>query len=423
MDAVIPIAVRRGSLSAWQTENPVLRYGEIGLVHGGGVGSSPTLFVIGNGVADFNNLYSSNSQHFVPLNVLLQNYLNPAIATLEAALLFESNARTAQDASLQLALTNEATARSNGDNTLQANIDNEASTRALEDSNLAAAVEALNTALADLSANIPNWFGLATQAGDLIVFDSSTGTMGVIQRGTDGQYLVSDSGENKGLRWNTLSVEWADVSGKPTEFPPESHTHTKAEISDSGEAWTDRRAGNYYRASGMWYYASENATQHTAVNHSQTSVFLVPFVVQKQISIQQLAIEVTTAGAAGSVGRLGLYAGDPSTCLATGLPLYDSGSIAMNTTGVKTVTPASALVLPAGLYFFAFSHNSASAFQLRSLSANAFPSVIGKTTAGGSLQGSYINGVRGAFGALPDASTLTQTRTQGSIYAPEYRIS
>ena len=28
------------------------------------------------------------------------------------------------------------------------------------------------------------------------------------------------------------TVEWTSVTGKPTEFPPEAHTHTKSEITD-----------------------------------------------------------------------------------------------------------------------------------------------------------------------------------------------
>lgn len=29
-----------------------------------------------------------------------------------------------------------------------------------------------------------------------------------------------------------ISVTWSDVTGKPSEFPPESHTHTIAQVTD-----------------------------------------------------------------------------------------------------------------------------------------------------------------------------------------------
>jgi hypothetical protein len=230
MDAIIPIVVRRGSLSDWTTSNPVLRYGEYGLIHVAGIASTPSAFVIGNGVDDFNTLWATDMNHFVPLGVILLNHLTPAVISLQNALSTEATNRSNADTALANSITSENTARVNADTNLQNQIDTEESERESGDANLQSAVDTVSGALSDLTSSLANWFGLATQAGDLIVFDSSTGTLNIIPRGTDGQYLVSDSAEDKGLKWNTLSVAWADVTGKPTEFTPEAHVHAASEI-------------------------------------------------------------------------------------------------------------------------------------------------------------------------------------------------
>ena len=205
-------------------------------------------------------------------------------------------------------------------------------------------------------------------------------------------------------QWKTKQLSTADISGLSTYL-------------------TDRRGGNYYRKSQRWYVPSDNTNTLTATNHSTPSVFLVPLPVYKTMVIDQIAVEVTSAGAAGSNLRFGIYNGDATTVVPTTL-VVDSGDISAATIGVKTFTPGTAITLTPGLYFTAFSTSSGTAHGIRSLTTTNFAQVIGITSAGGTSLGTYINGTRAAYGALPaNASSLTALNpTIGNIYALFYRI-
>lgn len=205
-------------------------------------------------------------------------------------------------------------------------------------------------------------------------------------------------------QWKTKQLSTTDISGLSTYL-------------------TDRRGGNYYRKSQRWYVPSDNTNTLTATNHSTPSVFLVPLPVHKTMVIDQIAVEVTSAGAAGSNLRFGIYNGDATTVVPTTL-VVDSGDISAATIGVKTFTPGTAITLSPGLYFTAFSTSSSTAHGIRSLTTTNFAQVIGLTSAGGTSLGTYINGTRAAYGALPaNASSLTALNpTIGNIYALFYRI-
>jgi hypothetical protein len=188
-------------------------------------------------------------------------------------------------------------------------------------------------------------------------------------------------------------------------------------------AVTDRRSGNYYRKSQRWYVPSDNTNTLTATNHIGVSVFLVPLPVHATMIIDQIAVEVTTAAAAGVNLRFGIYNADTTTVNPTTL-VVDSGNISASTIGVKTYTPASPITLTPALYFAAFSTDAVAAYGIRSLTTTNFAQVIGLTAAGGTSLGTYINGTRAAYGALPaNASSLTALNpTIGNIFALFYRI-
>lgn len=215
---------------------------------------------------------------------------------------------------------------------------------------------------------------------------------------------------------DTLYFDSADSQWKTKQL-------STTDISGLSAYLTDRRSGNYYRKSQRWYVPSDNTNTLTATNHSTPSVFLVPFPVHKTIVIDQIAVEVTSAGAVGSTLRFGIYNGDATTVVPTTL-VVDSGDISAATIGVKTFTPGTAITLTPGLYFTAFTTSSSTAHGIRSLTTTNFAQVIGLTAAGGTSLGTYINGTRAAYGALPaNASSLTALNpTIGNIYALFHRI-
>jgi hypothetical protein len=73
--AVIPIQLRRGTLAQWQSANPILRYGEYAVVLTDSIGEFPEGVLIGNGVDDFNTLWSNTDGIIRPF-VDTQNAIN-----------------------------------------------------------------------------------------------------------------------------------------------------------------------------------------------------------------------------------------------------------------------------------------------------------------------------------------------------------
>lgn len=78
---------------------------------------------------------------------------------------------------------------------------------------------------------------------------------------------------------------------------------------------------------------------------TQGVAIYMPFQVPAALNIDQLIAEITTAGAATCVLRLGLYL-DDGTGNHPGALLIDAGTVAADSTGVKTA--AAVVTLPAG---------------------------------------------------------------------------
>ena len=240
--AVIKIKLRRGTLAQWQAANPVLLQGEVGLVHDG---TYPVGFVIGNGTQVFNDLWASNLYKFTP-DANWQQALTAVNVALTNAIQSEANTRAAADITLTNNLATESQTRINADASLQGQINGEASTRAAADTALGNQILAVDSALTatitDLENNIQDWYGSATNAGDLLVFDPTAGTFMVLTAGANGEILSIDTAEPLGVKWTTAptgvgdmtkaeydpdndgvvvaadvaySVDWADVTNKP----------------------------------------------------------------------------------------------------------------------------------------------------------------------------------------------------------------
>jgi hypothetical protein len=129
-NAIIPIQVRRGDLAAWQSANPILRAGEIGLIEGAGK------FVIGNGSGTYDQLDpvgSSTLERYLSEGKIYEVIYNP----LSDAITDEQEARQDADTglqdsidtvagnltSVQGSLTTEIQDRGDADDALQLSID------------------------------------------------------------------------------------------------------------------------------------------------------------------------------------------------------------------------------------------------------------------------------------------------------------
>lgn len=75
---------------------------------------------------------------------------------------------------------------------------------------------------------------------------------------------------------------------------------------------------------------------------TEAEMFLSPIFVPARTPVDQVIFEVTIAGAAGSLVRLGLFDNDPARFVPRSL-LYDFGTVDTSTTGVKTLAIAATL--------------------------------------------------------------------------------
>ena len=102
------------------------------------------------------------------------------------------------------------------------------------------------------------------------------------------------------------------------------------------------KIGNYLIP---FYTVSASATLAMVAD----TLYLTPFFVARAMTIDRLAIQVTTAGAAGKIARLGIYKN--STNIYPGDLVIDAGTVAVDAIAVVAATINQ--VLTKGLYFMA----------------------------------------------------------------------
>jgi len=157
---------------------------------------------------------------------------------------------------------------------------------------------------------------LVDAKGDILI-GTADNTVARVAVGSDGKVSKADSTQSAGVAWDYA-------------VPP--HGSTK------------NGSTTYYSTPGFWTVAA--TTSALVANYC----FYFPYWVATPITVDQLAIEQTAAGAAGKLMRFGLIAATKNW-QPTGSALADSGNIAADgANGVKTYTPGSPVTLPAGRY-------------------------------------------------------------------------
>lgn len=87
-----------------------------------------------------------------------------------------------------------------------------------------------------------------------------------------------------------------------------------------------------------------------------------PFIVGRDITIDRLAIEVTSAAAAGKIARLGIYKSNgASGNLYPGDLVLDASTVAIDSTGVKAISINQSLTK--GFYYLAISNDAAASLR------------------------------------------------------------
>lgn len=97
------------------------------------------------------------------------------------------------------------------------------------------------------------------------------------------------------------------------------------------------------------YYPCVPSTSLSTSQFTANQLRLIPFVINRTVTLSALALETTTAGDAGSVARLGIYSADsngqPSTLLA------EAGTVATDAVGCPEAAFASPPTLTPGAYW------------------------------------------------------------------------
>lgn len=172
----------------------------------------------------------------------------------------------------------------------------------------------------------------------------------------------------------------------------------------SGGAGTPDRS--YYRRTGAtrerWYTVATTATAMT-VSTALTAnrIYAHPFIVPKTITLDRIAVNVTTLVASGQL-RLGIYSDSNSEPNSL---ILDAGTVDTSTTGVKTITINQQLT--AGLYWLVAASNSAThAFRVPAIASTINVCGVANTLPTGVMTHYYATFT---YGTLPSTfPTVTE---------------
>lgn len=171
--------------------------------------------------------------------------------------------------------------------------------------------------------------GIQGPAGIGIKGDQGDAGAGVPPGGTPGQILLKSGMEDYETIWYYL---------------PEDEAKTKPAV-------------DMYSAVNRFVSSATKVADFSSLAASGMRLYHVPFFLRQPMSVIGLAVNVTTAGAAGTIGRAGIYE-QGSNGYIGGL-VATSGDMDLSTTGVKQSTFSESVMLDAGWWFLSFVSNQA----------------------------------------------------------------
>jgi hypothetical protein len=165
-----------------------------------------------------------------------------------------------------------------------------------------------------------------------------------------------------------------------------------------------------FRKAGRWYTNALFPPANAAFTN-QLAIRYVPFFIDNDVTVTRMGINVVSIAPATSTCRLGIYTNDPSTCQPL-TRLVDTGTLAIDSTGAKSVTGLS-VALTKGLYWMAYVSNANSG-TITGIGTGAIFDVKGQANIGAV----GFAGVNQTFtyGALPATATPgTEVNSGGTI--------
>lgn len=177
-----------------------------------------------------------------------------------------------------------------------------------------------------------------------------------------------------------------------------------------------------YRKTGTvtlerWYSNAVGGYAPAASTYGGNILRGIPFVISDNQSWDRIGLEVTTAGSAGSVIRLGLYSS--SNCIPTNL-IADYETVPGDSLGIKTIVISQ--TLNPGLYFIALNHNSTTNIFMRSVPNDASPPVLGlPATFGATYCANSITSPL-TYTTMPSTFPTSGMTASGAGYTPDVRV-
>jgi len=157
-----------------------------------------------------------------------------------------------------------------------------------------------------------------------------------------------------------------------------------------------------YRSKGatlnQWYTSPNTGTALATATLTANVLRAMPFIVEKTTTIDQMAINVTTAAA--GLARIGIYRDNGNNY--PGALVVETTQIDTGTTGVKTATGGLPVTLEPGLYWLAIVTNAGPV--IRGFAVGSTVPVLGYTSSLGTAA-SFGWSVSYTYGALPTTFT------------------
>lgn len=444
--AIIKITIRKGTTLEWEDANPILLDGEFGF------DTTTKVIFIGNGEDDYSTLIANNANRLTSIALL-----NSSFNTLQTSINNEASTRASADTAINATVT-----------ALSGTVTTISSTLSSVVSDLAQLSSDFNTWYGEVatkgkipvvSENLGRASLLAVGSDGQVLTADSTKDQGVdwktLNKSTVGLSNVDNTSDtdkpvstaqssaissavsavtktslglgnvdntsdaNKpvstaqaaAIGARELSITAPADSSKFWDGTKAFRALTTSDIPGLNAAITNRKSFLYFKRSGLWYNNAINQAAYTtfALTANSSNAYMSFLVIEETITITDIAVENTVAGSAGSIMYFGIYqVTNPNTSYNSGpLVAANTTGISVATTGVKSLTLPSPVVLTPGVYLVTTTNNSTTAVTMRTIAAGS-TYAVGGTTAVTSLVAVGFTATRASFGALPsDLSGFT----------------
>ena len=216
-------------------------------------------------------------------------------------------------------------------------------------------------------------------------------------------YYIDDAFAG-GLIVSVKQLDGTELFGKAVKLEP-GKPKTITPVPSALQAGADTGRGLQYKSGNYYLLQSGFAVSGVAMTLSQLR--LAPWRVDSTVSIAKIGAEVQSAGSAGSLFRIGIYADDGYNY--PGALVLDAGTIDGTSATVQDITLGSPTVLTPGMYWVGGAAQVAAPTMrvyTTQMTPSYFPQVVGTSAPG---VGAAVYGYTQASvtGALPATFTTT----------------